>query len=183
MNVSVIKECGYDEAMLGISLSWASDVERSIQIAPNLAHKQCGHNKFLENIYVWLDCDLPRYMWQECNTYRVGTSKQSESTMHTISKRLLEESDFDGYVYPETLRNLNNDILIYQQGKQKDVFMRIKNNLPESFLQRRIWCLNYKTLQNIFWQRINHKLPQWKIFLSIVLSELEHPEFIIRKEE
>jgi len=50
--------------------------------------------------------------------------------------------------------------------------------LPESFLQRRIVCTSYKTLANMYAQRITHKLPQWQEFLGAVIEDVEHPEFI-----
>lgn len=183
MKVKVLSEHGYEEAMLGISLSYNSTTERAKQIAPNLAHKQGGHAKFLESMYVWLDVTLPRCVWQEADTYRIST-KQSESTMHTITKRKLTADDFeDGEIYHRTLDYLNGLISLYKENKDKETFLRIKYSLPEGFLQRRIWCMSYKTLQNVYYQRINHRMPQWKNMLQVVLSELEHPEFIVKNNE
>ena len=181
ISATVLSESGYEEAMLGISLSWASSPERARQIAPNLAHKQGGHNKFLESIHLYLDVTLPRGVWQEADTYRIAT-KQSESTMHTIAKRVLMRGDFDGEIYPETVFRLNRDIQLYQETKSRDVFLRIKTNLPEGFLQRRIWTVSYKTFQNIYHQRINHKMPQWGIILEEIISQMEHPEFILPRK-
>jgi hypothetical protein len=180
MKCNVIGEYGYEQAMLGVSLSWASNVERSKQIAPNLAHKQGGHNKFLEMMYIWIDVTFPRGVWQEADTYRL-TTKQSASTMHTITKNNLTQDNFETQIFHPTLEYLNILISEYNVTKNKDTFLEIKNNLPEGFLQRRIWCMSYKTLQNIYFQRINHKLPYWKQFLEIVLSEIRHPEFIVKQ--
>lgn len=179
MKVNVIGEFGYEQAMLGISLSWASNVERSKEIAPNLAHKQGGHNKFLEMIYLWVDVTLPRGVWQEADTYRLST-KQSASTMHTITKRSLTQQDFERPIFQPTLDHINFLIKKYSETKDKQIFLDLKNELPEGFLQRRIWCFSYKTFQNIYHQRINHKLPYWKIFLETVLKQIEHPEFIVK---
>lgn len=183
MKVKVLSEHGYEEAMLGISLSWASNPDRAKQIAPNLAHKQGGHAKFLESIYVWLDVTLPRGVWQEADTYRIST-KQSESTMHTITKRRLTTEDFEnGEIYHRTLDYLNGLISLYNKNKDKETFLKIKYSLPEGFLQRRIWVMSYKTLQNVYHQRINHKMPQWEQMLQVVLGELEHPEFIVKENK
>jgi hypothetical protein len=184
MRARVISEHGYEEAMLGISLSWASSVERSKKIAEKLAHKQGGHNKFLESIIVWMDVTAPRYWWQEFDTYRVGVTKQSESTMHTICKSELSVESFEGFVSPYHINHLNELIARYKETELKDrkeaYFISIKQNLPEGFLQRRIVCLNYKALQNMHGQRMHHRLPEWKIFFNV---SLEHPEFIWRKDD
>lgn len=178
MKAKLLREAGYEEAMLGISLSWASNVDRAVLIAPNLAHKQGGHNKFLESIMIWVDVTAPRYWWQEFDTYRVGVTKQSESTMHTLTKRKLTTEDFEGGISRPMLQEINNTIAIYGKAEDKaPFFMLLKQILPEGFLQRRIVCMSYKTLQNMYSQRKNHKLPEWKTFFGIV-SELEYEEFI-----
>ena len=186
MEIEVIGEYGYEQAMLGISLSFNSTIEKSYQVAKSLAHKQGGHNKFLESIQLWIDVDAPRDWWQNADTYRLST-KQSESTMHTITKRLLNQDDFENDIYACTLVCLNYDIALYQRSVENELkdslSFNIKNNLPEGFLQRRIWNMSYKCLQNIYNQRKNHKLPQWHRFLDTVLSQIEHPEFIIKPEK
>ncbi|MCK9240314.1 hypothetical protein [Desulfocurvus sp.] len=53
-------------------------------MAEKLAPLDKGHNKVLESMCVWLDVRMPRYWWQEFDTYRVGVTKQSESTMHIL---------------------------------------------------------------------------------------------------
>jgi hypothetical protein len=178
MKTHVIRECGFEESKLGFSLSYNTSLERTAQILPKYAFGIPGESKFLEQILMWVDVVAPRYWWQEADTYRVGTSKQSQSTMHTISKRPLNNYDFE-YPLPEsTLADLNTN-LEYLRNKVLTL-PEFKNLIPEGFLQRRIWMFSYKTLQTIYIQRINHKLPQWRYFLNIVLSEIEHPEFIIK---
>jgi len=182
----VLKEAGHDEAALGFSLSYNSTVERAKQLFPSFAFKQGGENKFLESIMIWLDVTAPRFWWQEADTYRVGTSKQSESTMHTISKKPLTDADFEYPLEGEVLWELNNSIRWYNdpviQGEEKKMYLAyIKNQLPEGFLQRRIWTMNYKGLQNMYNQRKNHRLPQWYYFFGELFTQLEHKEFILKE--
>lgn len=177
MNATKLSESGYEEAMLGISLSWASNPERAKEIAPRLAHKQGGHNKFMESIIVWLDITAPRYWWQEFDTYRLAT-KQSGSTMHTLVKRHVTQDDFEHHINEDHIEYLNRLIDLYNMEKSSDLFLQLKANLPEGFLQRRIVCLSYKTLQNMYHQRKNHRLPEWRTFFAV---ELDHPEFIVEK--
>lgn len=187
MNVVKLKECGYDESALGFSLSYNSTVDRAKEIMPKYAFGRSGEEKFLESICVWLDITAPRYFWQEFDTYRAGMSKQSESTMHTITKKSLSADNFEGEIIPEIVDNLNTLIDFYKaeldKTAKKKLFKKIKTNLPEGFLQRRIITTNYKTLKHIYNQRHDHKLDEWnKIFCPFILT-LEHPEFIMRNYE
>lgn len=170
MKTKLIREAGYKEAMLGLSLSYGTTIKRAEEVAKRLAKKQGGHNKFLESIMLWIDCTAPRYFWQQADTYRMST-KQSESTMHTIMKRDLTMNDFECGIWEPLLNQLNH----YRECKS---FVAIKHHLPESFLQRRIWCMSYKTFQNIYNQRKNHRLQAWRDFIDNVLKDLQHREFI-----
>lgn len=180
----VIAEAGYNQAMLGISLSWASNPERAMEIAGNLAHKNGGHNKFLESVELWIDVTAPRYIWQELSTYR-HSSVQSESTIHTITKKTLTQYNFEDDIPLEFLQYLNFQILMFKDietslSSKGVAFKNIKNCLPEGFLQRRIVHINYMTLKNIYHQRINHKLKWWREFLDSVMGQIEYPNFIVK---
>lgn len=166
MKVRILKEAGYEEAMLGLSLNKNQLLELMPQVAEKLATKDGGHNKYLESIQVWLDITAPRYWWSQFDTYRVGVTKQSESTMHTGLNRPLTGMDFEGGMDSSRLRELN----FYIEQKNFDKF---KQMLPESFLQRRIVNTNYKALRNIYKQRKNHRLNEWKEFCSYIARDLE----------
>jgi len=171
MKVVVLNESGYDEAMLGLSLSYLITKERAEQVALKLYNKSGGHNKFLESMQVWLDVTAPRYWWQEADTYRVGTSKQSESTMHTLMKRPLTNEDFGGEIPSMYLDYLNT--LIHDKE-----FDMVKGLLPESYRQRRIWNLNYMVIRNIIKQRKSHRLFEWQDFCQYLHQNLRYSKFI-----
>lgn len=175
ITVKVLREAGYEEAMIGITLSHGAKVERAMEIAEKLAHKGSGHGKFLESIMVWIDVRAPRYWWQQADTYRIAT-KQSESTMHTLLKSTLTKYDFAHDIDAEHLRYLNS-LIQFQE------FDKLKGALPEGFMQRRIWCLSYKTIQNIVAQRNSHKLIEWRDFCDAMVDQLTHPEFICVRDE
>jgi len=177
MEVKKLKEAGYEESALGFSLSYNSTIERAMQIMPKYAFGKPGESKFLESIFVWLDVDASRTTWSEMDTYRIST-KQSESTMHTLGKRHLTQEDFEYPIPEDMLAIVNNHIDKYKNKEIKK--HQLKNILPEGFLQRRIWCFSYKTLQNIYAQRSDHELPQWHVFLDTIIQSIDHPEFIIK---
>jgi hypothetical protein len=188
MEVKVIAEAGHLESLLGLGLSFGltsgMDIDSLASLnnceiynklsarAEKLAGKDGGHNKFLESITVWIDVNAPRFWWSEMDTYRVGMTKQSESTMHTLKRDGVKEDQFEGWV-PEGLVTTINQMI----ADDYDI-ADIKNVLPDGFLQRRIICTNYKTLRHIILQRVNHKLPQWRYFCGAIESGVQHPEFL-----
>jgi len=176
LKITKLSEHGYEESVLGFSLSYNSTIERSKQILPKYAFGKSGESKFLEMIMIWVDVTFPRYVWSEADTYRIAT-KQSESTMHTIAKKELSQENFEDPI-PEFYIDFLNTLI-----RNKASLVEIKNALPEGFLQRRIWMFSYKTLQNIYIQRIDHRLPQWKQFLNTLIQSLDHPEFILKPKE
>ena len=173
MKITILREAGYEEAMLGLSLSFNADPSRMPARAEKLAKMDpaSGEVKFLEAIAVWLDITAPRYWWSQMDTYRCGVSKQSESTMHTLMKGLVGKPDFEGEDLPQTtINNLNAWIKIGD-------FEMAKKMLPESFLQRRIVATNYKTLLHIIRQRHDHKLFEWRAFCH-AMRGLKHRHYI-----
>ncbi len=94
MKIRVLNEAGYDEAMLGLSLSYNQPIENMPAVARELLSKGGSHIKFLESIAVWLDIMATRSWWQQEATYRVGISRQSESTEHTLLHRPVVQEDF-----------------------------------------------------------------------------------------
>ncbi len=165
MKVEIIQEAGYQQALLGLSLSYNQPVEKMEKVAIRLCSKDSGHNKFLESIAVWIDINAPRYWWQQFDTYRIGMTKQSESTMHTILKTPLSDRNFQDKMSHMTISRLN-----YLIDNKK--FNLLKQELPEGFLQRRIVCTNYKTLRHIIIQRQDHKLSEWQLFCEAIKEQL-----------
>lgn len=179
----ILAEFGYREALLGLSYSFKDravhptdwwNLERFEKIertAHRLAFRDGGHNKFLESMVVWIDIEAPRFWWSEFDTYRVGTTKQSESTMHTVQKRPLTQDDFEIPIPDLYLKHLN---AIRTQCSVAE----FKAMLPDGYKQRRVVTTNYKTLRNIIQQRHDHRLPQWEQFCRAVLAQLDHPEML-----
>lgn len=171
MHVRILEEHGHDSALLGLSLSYDQARERMPAVAERLTFRGDGHNKFLESILVWLDVTAPRYFWQQFDTYRVGVTKQSRSTMHTMTARALAQTDFAHSIPAAHLAHLNR---LIDAGDWEAV----KHDLPESFEQRRIVCMNYMALQRMIRQRSTHRLQEWQEFITHVLEQSEHPEFL-----
>ena len=109
MEVKVLSENGYEAALFGIGLSFGltsgksleefkSDkqlFERLANVAKKLSHVGIGENKFLRQIGVILDINAPRFWWPEMDQYKISTTTQSESTIHSLTKRPFSPNDFE----------------------------------------------------------------------------------------
>ena len=133
------------------------------------------HCKHLRQIVVWVDINAPLYWWKEMDTYRMGVEKNSCSTMHKLTSRPLDDSDFEIDCVNEdythyVLDCLNTSMEAWKYEKDIDVkneiWRSIIQGLPESYLQKRTVMMSYAALRNIVRQREGHKLKEWAMFID-----------------
>ena len=138
-------------------------------LAKRLIKAGTEHCKFLRQIQVWADFDMPLYWWSEFDTYKFNT-KNSCSTMHKLfnAKKGIELNDF---VFSEEekptltfiVSELNSLREKYLQTKDFNYILRGKRLLPTSFKQKRTVNTNYAELMNIYNQRKHHRLKdEWR---------------------
>lgn len=128
--------------------------------------------KFLRMIHVSADIIAPLYWWKEFDTYKIGTTRDSCSTMHTLHKRDLDITDFSTEWLTGTSQTAFQGVIdainlcrrLYEQTKSKDDWYQMIQLLPSSYNQRATIDLNYQTLRHIYKQRRNHKLKEWQDF-------------------
>lgn len=139
------------------------------------------HRKFLRQIFISMDISAARYWWAEFDTYKIGTVANSCSTMHKLTSKKFEISDFEiDYTEPHAdkrglLENLETIIQMlnsyrfrYNLDKEFHNVIIMKRLLPESYLQRRTVTFNYETACNIYNQRKTHRLPEWTEFCKVL---------------
>lgn len=150
--------------------------ESDKQLSQKLVKAGDSHGKHLRLIQVWADFTLPRFIWQEFDTYR-HIEKVSCSTMHTLMKNTITEDMFEGgflHMSADTIHKLNELIQLYKCAddlqEKKQYKYHAKRILPESFLQKRTINTNYQCLLNIYKQRKNHELPQWQEICQWILA-------------
>lgn len=158
--------------------------QEDMKLALKLIKAGSEHSKFTRQIFVSMDITAPDYWWKEYATYKIGTVENSTSTMHKITSRLLTENDFsidewDGEDIG-MLNNLNHLIYQYQNQEVKDkkLWRKIIQKLPMSFNYKRTCTNNYQGLRNMYFQRRNHKLQEWKDFCDVIKG-LPYSELIV----
>lgn len=152
------------------NIEWFVLGDKDKELSQKLTRAGSEHSKHLRFICVWADLTLPRFIWNEFDTYRHHVEKISCSTMHTLMKKHINANMFEnGYDYmsEDYINKIIEFINIYQNTKDKEIKKMAKYNakrlLPESFLQKRTVLTNYQTALNIRQQRLHHELPQWQI--------------------
>lgn len=138
---------------------------RLIQAGPS-------HRKHLRFIIAYAEIIAPRYWWMEFNTHRAGMEMLSCSTMHTLTRRNLAESDFSRPVPFWLLEHLNHLISWYKKELDPDVkqnvWRELINTLPQGYMQRRTVMMSYECLRNMYALRKDHKLQEWRDFCEWV---------------
>ena len=148
--------------------------------------------KFLRQIFVTVDITAPLYWWKEFDTYKVGTTANSTSTMHKIHAKEFTRKDFSCDRMDEGGLALLDTVIAYLESERQK-FLVDKNNkqawhnmiqtLPTSYNQMRTVTLNYENLINMYYARRNHKLAEWHVLCDWILSLPYARELICIKEE
>lgn len=171
--------------------------EKDFTLMKQLVRAGSDHSKFMRMITVTCDITAPMYWWKEMDTYKVGTVRNSCSTMHKIMSKPFELNDFSHehlvtsakellVTTIEALNNVREAYLTFDKNEEilrhqldlpvtatrekciKQIWWQVIQLLPSSYNQRATWQANYAVLRNIYHARKNHKLDCWREFCSWV---------------
>lgn len=168
-----------------------------LNLMTKLAKAGTDHRKFMRMITVSCDVTAPLYWWKEFDTYKIGTTANSCSTMHKIADKEFTLDDFSHEhldirsieMLKDIINTLNdyrvlyinynpNDFEIKGCPNKKDIWWQMIQLLPSSYEQKRTVMLNYEVLANMYKSRKNHKLDEWRVFCDWV-EKLPYSELII----
>lgn len=171
-----------------------------------LSNAGTEHRKYMRMMPVYVRITSPLYWWKEFDTYKVGTVANSCSTMHKIHEKEFTLEDFSTeHLYFDdnkpilaeewgnyridgnghiclTINLLNYWRKKYLNTKSKEDWWQLIQLLPSSYNQTRNVMMNYEVLANIYRQRKNHKLDEWREFCKWIES-LPYSEMITGKED
>ena len=124
------------------------------------------------------DLDLALYWWKEFDTYKVGTTANSTSTMHKLASTPItaecfeiddynSELDYDGTklgdVIDKHIEFLESMRVKYLETKDKAYWKELIRWLPSAWQQTRTVTMTYENLLAMCskGQRRFHKLTEW----------------------
>lgn len=170
----------YDDSIFGIGA-------RDIDLAQRLIKGGSEHRKFMRQIMISVDITAPLYWWKEFDTYKVGTTANSTSTMHKLASTPITLGCFEiddladenlqignynclKFMYNQIIDDLESLRQKYLETKDMKYWKELIRWLPEGWLQTRTVTMNYENLYSIVRQRKGHKLTEWKQFIDWVYT-------------
>lgn len=154
--------------------------DNDLQLMFNLCMAGPEHRKFMRQIFVSMDITAPLYWWKEFDTYKIGTTANSCSTMHKIHDKEFVRDDFSHeHLYVEETEVLDTVITalnaarqLYLDGYHKNDWWQLIQLLPSSYNQKRTVTMNYENALNMYYQRKDHKLDEWREFTDVLRRNL-----------
>ena len=165
---------------------------KDLDLAHRMIKAGASDSKFLRQIKVCVDITAPLYWWKQFDTYKIGTTANSTSTMHKLSSTPITLDCFETDDYNRDLILFNetyNDEVIsfavddfsrelidtleqlrikYNETKDQKYWKELVRWLPNGWLQTRTVTMNYAVIRNIYFQRLHHRLNEWKQFCNWV---------------
>ena len=161
------------------------------------------HSKFMRMIHVQCDWEAPLYWWKEADTYKVGTVRNSCSTMHKITTH---EFDMDMFSHEHlfdfcpsehhnstdileiTIEHLNAmrkvlNSLDRDDPLRKEYWWQLIQLLPSNYNQKATMDLNYQVLRNMYQSRKHHKQDEWKVDFCNWVKSLPYSDLITMTKE
>lgn len=187
------------------STQWSESELAALKRGVGLSHAADwvgAHDQFLTGIRVAFDLTFTNKAWVEAERYRFLEFVSSQSTMHRITKFDLT-NQYNEYVDPRIIEIMQEKVLQYNKIQEElaetpveDVYN--KNRLIELAKQKYLEILysnpagfkitarlttNYRCLKNIWRQRRNHRLPEWREFCKWIETLPYAKELICYEKE
>ena len=160
-------------------LDFTKDWDRAKRLT-KASRFNAAHAQFLTGIVVNFDLTFSNKAWIEAERYRFLNFVSSQSTMHCITKFGLRKQ-CNEYVDERIITIVQEYIDLYNsltaQDEEtiefkKNLYLKILYNLPSGFQLTARMTTNYRCLLNIYNQRHDHRLPEWREFCNQLLEEL-----------
>lgn len=173
------------------------DKNRGLNLVKATKDGNTAHSQFLTGIRVNFDLTCSNKMWVEAERYRFLEFVSSQSTMHRITKFDLDQA-YNEYVdkriieiMKEKVKEYNAFIEVREAAKGhpeivaelnrilKEMYLEILYSNPAGFTLTARMTTNYRCLRNIYKQRKDHRLPEWREFCKWIETLPYAEEFLI----
>ena len=186
------KECKFSPEWCGNGQKYVLG-ESDHSLMQRLSNAGTEHRKYMRMMPVYVRITAGHTWWAEFDTYKIGTVRNSCSKMHKIHIMGFGIDSFDhegidevGGIAVKTFNIVRNTLLwltkMFNKTKEKKYWRAIIELLPMGFHLTANIMLNYEVLANIYRQRKNHKLDEWREFNKWIES-LPYSELITGKED
>lgn len=172
--------------------------EKDIKRGLNLTKASNGngaHGQWLTGVRVAFDLTCTNKMWVEAERYRFLEFVSSQSTMHRITKFNLADQ-YNKYVdsraiaiMEEKKEQYNTMAAMLESTEMVETKEVLRETMREKYLEMLYtnpagfeltarMTTNYRCLLNIYIQRHDHRLPEWREFCAQLLELPMFPELV-----
>lgn len=192
--IKKVKVFGLDDSIRASKFPKATDIEKCSSTitqrtkALGRADTGSGHDNFLKGIIVQFDLTFTIKAWTEAERYHFFEFVSSQSTMHCITKFDIP-SQCSEYVDPRIISILQEKVDVYNKiedkttDEAKEAYLDVLYNVPVGFKLTARMSTNYQQLKTIYYQRRNHRLPEWRAFCKWIESLPEFKSLILGEDK
>jgi len=175
ITIEQVKINNLDETIRNIGLSYNTigKYDTAVKLAKQ---KPCsGHDSFLKGITVNFLLTAPHYFIIEMQRYHFLDIVMSTSKMHSLKDWGFIISNMTGEIDENILGIIHElwddyaNSAVSEKEKERR-FRYLLNNLPLGMMLKMYITTNYLQLKNIYYQRKNHKLAEWRMFCDWIKS-------------
>ena len=170
---------GLDNSVRGSKFPMITDIDSATSDITITIHKLAqskqgsGHDQFLTGVIAQFDLTFTVKAWTEAERYHFFDFISSQSTMHRISKFNLD-NQYSEYTDKRIIAIMNELKDKYNKTQDKEDYLRLLYSNPCGFKLTAAMTTNFRQLKTIYYQRKDHRLPEWREFCK-QLEEI--PEF------
>lgn len=139
-----------------------------------------GHDNWLNGIIVQFDLTFTNKAWVEAERYHFLDFVSSQSTMHRITKFDLDKAYIE-YTDPRMIEIMQQLVAQYNADPTPDNYLKVLYSNPAGFKLTAGMTTNYRQLKTIYYQRKNHRLPEWRVFTEWIETLPMFKELILNE--
>lgn len=139
-----------------------------------------GHDNWLNGVIVQFDLTFTNKAWVEAERYHFLDFISSQSTMHRITKFNLDKAYIE-YTDPRMIEIMQQLVDQYNADPTPDNYLKVLYSNPAGFKITAGMTTNYRQLKTIYYQRKNHRLPEWRAFTDWIESLPSFKELILNE--
>ena len=139
-----------------------------------------GHDNWLNGVIVQFDLTFTNKAWVEAERYHFLDFVSSQSTMHRITKFNLDKAYIE-YTDPRIIEIMQQLVDQYNADPTPDNYLKVLYSNPAGFKITAGMTTNYRQLKTIYYQRKNHRLPEWCVFTDWITTLPMFKELILNE--
>lgn len=150
--------------------------------AVHLAHAApgSGHDNWLMGVRVAFDICFTAKCQVDAERYHFWDIVSCNSTMHRIA-RFDPDKSYCSYVDPRMIAIMKELVCQYNENPTPENYLKLLYSNPAGFIYTMRITTNYRQLKTMYFQRRDHRLPEWREFCGWI-ETLPEADLIIGGE-